>query len=87
MREIVALKIHLIWHTLVQLQKESKKSKGKDPVESFIKKMLNSNKHGEIPENMDILLREGVRSFPYPETAVMQQLVTSLNHTKVCNTL
>jgi len=83
MKETVAVKIHLIWYTLMQLQKESMKAKGKDPIESFIKRMLKCNKQGGIPENLDVLLREGVRSFQYHETGIMQQLVTSLNHTKV----
>jgi len=82
--EVVAIKMHLLSHILSEIKKETHGSKGKDPIEIFIKKMLKCTTPGGIPENLDCLLRKGVQSFPYHETTIMQQLVTSLAHTKVC---
>ncbi|CAG7828652.1 unnamed protein product [Allacma fusca] len=82
--EITAFKIHLLSFILTKMQEESVGAKGHDPVENFIKKMLRCKTPGGIPEQLDILLREGVRAFPFRETTIMQQLVTNLAHTKLC---
>lgn len=82
----MAFKVHLIAYTLLQLQKvlTNQTSKGTPPsVEPFIKKLLKCDIPGGVPENLDVLLRQGVRSFSYPESGIMQQVVTGLSQIKV----
>jgi len=82
----MGLKLHLIAHVLIQLDKafESQAAKENEPsVSPFIKMLLKCEVPGGVPENLDILLRQGVRSFPFPESGIMQQLVTGLTQIKV----
>jgi len=73
----------MLAHILSQIQKWNKEAKGKDPIEFFIKRILKTSVAGSIPDGLDRILREGVRSFPYYQTTIMQQLVANLSHTKV----
>ncbi|CAL8129697.1 unnamed protein product [Orchesella dallaii] len=77
--EIAAFKMHCLAQTLKFLQLEvTTAAEGKDPVDSFIHKLLRCDSAGGIPEGLDRELRECVKSFPFIKTAVMQQLVANL---------
>lgn len=59
--------------------------KSKDPVDSFIQKLLKCDTPAGIPDGLERELRECVRTFPFHQSAVMQQLVANLAHLQVNN--
>lgn len=82
--EIAAFKMHVLSQTLKFLLLEVENpSKGKDPVDSFIHKLLKCDTPAGIPDGLERELRECVRSFPFHQSAVMQQLVTNLAQLQV----
>lgn len=73
--EIMAFKLHYLSAIIAEIQKYQVPEKQSDAVETFVRKILRS---GRGEGYMDLLIREAVREFPYRNSALLVQMVTSL---------
>ncbi|OXA52472.1 ankyrin repeat and MYND domain-containing protein 2 [Folsomia candida] len=80
--EIVSFKLHLLSFILKTLHKDTNGDVNK--FDDFIKSLIRPKTGQYLCEALEVLLRRGVRDFRFIETTIMQQLVTNLTHTKVC---
>lgn len=81
--EVMAFKYHYMSFVVNEMLKlkalhdKDKEDKKYDIVESISKKLLKPNKDGYL-EFMDLFLKESVREFPYRESMLFKQMVTTL---------
>ncbi|CAH2001034.1 unnamed protein product [Acanthoscelides obtectus] len=80
--ETMAFKFHYLAYTIDELlkfkqKKEKADDKKIDVVELFIRNLLKPGKDGHL-ESMDAFIKECIREFPYRESTLFRQMVTSL---------
>lgn len=79
--EVMAFKFHymsFVVNELIKLKARNENDDKKcDIVDTLTKKLLKPNKEGNL-EFMDLFLKESVREFPYRESTLFRQIVTTL---------
>ncbi|KAG8222273.1 hypothetical protein J437_LFUL001471 [Ladona fulva] len=86
--EVLSFKFHYLSFIIAAIEKckpkpgkkgEKDDGSSKDPVEVFIKRILQTDSNG-VPDYQEKMLRECIRGFPYREGALLRQMVASLAH-------
>ncbi|XP_044754940.1 ankyrin repeat and MYND domain-containing protein 2-like isoform X2 [Coccinella septempunctata] len=93
MNEVMAFKFHYLSclvGEIIALKKKQEEGDGKkktmDTVDLFTRNMLKPNKEKEL-EFMDKLLKEYIKEFPYRESILFRQMLTSLTNEASFSTL
>lgn len=79
--EVMAFKFHhmsFVVNEMIKIQtRNEKEEKKQDVIETITKRLLKPNREGNL-EYMDLFLKECVREFPYRESTLFRQMVTTL---------
>ena len=79
--EVMALRFHYLAFLVRQVAK-SKKEKG-DNLDYWLKYLMKGRESDGFPDNQERLLRDMLKSFPYIECQLLQQIVTNIASKKI----
>ena len=83
--EVMALRFHYISMVLKEAAKFQ--AKMQDNLESWMKHLVKSRLSDGFPVNQEVLVRESLRTFPFPESQLFQHVVRSIANNKLSEKL